>query len=167
MAVRDLTAARLRELLHYDPDTGVFAWIATSSNVAVAGSVAGGIDTSTGYVKVSVDKRTYYAHRLAWFYMYGTWPAGEIDHINGIRSDNRMANLRDVPRRINRQNQRSPLRGNKSGYLGVHWSKAANKWCASIMIDKKSRHLGLFESAEVAHAAYVKAKRELHPGGML
>lgn len=168
MAKADLTAQRLRELLHYDPETGVFTWAADSGRWGriKAGTAAGCIN-SLGYVVIMIDRRLYYAHRLAWLWARGVWPAELIDHINGVRHDNFLGNLRDASHSLNRQNQRQAQSHNKAGFLGVSWHKQTKKYCAGIWINGKKRHLGLFATAELAHAAYVSAKRLIHPGNTL
>ena len=151
---------RLRELLDYDAETGRFVWRQANKRVK-AGTVAGYVGND-GYVRIRASGTRFLAHRLAWFYVHGTWPAGEIDHINGDRSDNRIANLRDVSRLTNRQNMRRAQADNRSGLLGV--SLTNNRCKASIRSGGKNHHLGYFASPEAAHAAYVAAKRQTHEG---
>ena len=110
-----------------------------------------------------IDEREYSAHRLAWLYVHGAWPTGQIDHINGDRGDNRISNLRDVTPALNTQNQRRAARSNKSsGLLGVTANRG--RWLAQISIGGKSRNLGRYATPEEAHAVYVAAKRVLHAG---
>ncbi len=151
---------RLRELLDYDAETGRFVWRQANKRVK-AGTVAGYVGND-GYVRIRASGTRFLAHRLVWFYVHGTWPAGEIDHINGDRSDNRIANLRDVSRLTNRQNMRRAQADNRSGLLGV--SLTNNRCKASIRSGGKNHHLGYFASPEAAHAAYVAAKRQTHEG---
>jgi hypothetical protein len=158
MAKADLTAERLRELLDYDPETGVFIW-KTQSGRQPAGSVAGWKQYSRIYIKVAGFQIG--AHRLAWLYVYGAMPTNQIDHINGDPSDNRIANLRDVTDRENKQNLRKPKAGNKSGYLGVAPNK--KRWLAKITVNRQQICLGTYDTPEEAHLAYVEAKRRLHP----
>lgn len=163
-SVPALTAARLRELLHYDPETGVFTRRVRTSTRIKAGDVAGWAN-GKGYLLISVDGRDHYAHRLAWLYTHGAWPTNEIDHRNTVRNDNRIANLRDVSGAVNSQNQRRAPAHNKScGLLGVTWNKQIRKWHAQIQVDGKKRSIGYFATAELAHSAYLAAKREHHPG---
>lgn len=157
-----LTAARLREVLAYDALTGIFTWRYRKGYVP-AGSDAG-TRKETGYIDISIDRRLYKAHRLAWMYVYGQWPTQMIDHINGVRDDNRIANLRDVTCSVNCQNRRSPRRNSKSPYLGITWEKAKSKWAAQIRSEGKVILLGYFDDPAVAHTAYVAAKRQLHAG---
>ena len=119
MAKTDLTADRLRELLHYDPDTGVFTRRVATAPCVRIGDIAGCFDNSNGYLKIGVDGRQRYAHRLAWLYANGTFPVFDIDHLNGIRTDNTLLNLRDVPRKQNIENVKIARTTNKLGVLGV------------------------------------------------
>jgi hypothetical protein len=113
---------------------------------------------------ISIDGKYQLAHRLAWMMVTGSEPNDDIDHVNGIRSDNRFANLRTATRGENMQNERAARSSNKSsGLLGVSWSKAAGKWAAGIKLNGKKRHLGLFTDQQAAHEAYLVAKRDLHP----
>lgn len=158
-----ITAERLRAVVHYDPETGKFTRLirlAQRHNVGDEATHA----TANGYQRVGIDGQRYLAHRLAWLYVYGAWPAQHIDHINGDRSDNRIANLRDVPRAVNMQNRRKPQADNKSGYLGVYWERGARKWRSRVQLAGKAYEVGLFDDPAVAHAAYVHKKRQLHEG---
>ena len=166
MAAVNLTFKRLHELLHYCSDTGVFTWVKRPSNRIKIGQVAGCINVD-GYVTIRIDSEIEYGHRLAWLYSFKKWPADQVDHINGSRADNRIANLREADQRINSQNQRRARRDNKStGLLGV--TKRGNKWRAQIMCaGAANRLIGSFASPDEAHAAYLAAKRLIHPGGTL
>jgi hypothetical protein len=165
MATVDLTAQALRTILRYDPETGHFFWSnpPNRTNPRLVGRIAGW-KYSGDYWHIRVQGRLYRAHRLAWLYVHGEWPKYQIDHINGIRTDNRIANLRDVSHQANCENKRSPRSDNKSGYLGVSWSAHGHSWKASIGFSGKVKNLGYFATAEAAHAAYVEAKRRLHGG---
>jgi len=147
---------RLRTILDFDPETGLFKWAIDHSRKSKKGSLPGNINT-LGYHVLCIDRKDYYAHRLAWFYVHGVWPSGDIDHINGIRSDNRLSNLRDVTHRVNLENRRRATRTNKTGYLGVSWSKVSGKYIAGIRRGGVSKHLGLFATPVEAHAAYLAA----------
>lgn len=157
-----LGQAELLRVLHYDPMTGLFTWLVRLSQRAKVGDVAGRFRRDTGYRSIRLDGREYYAHRLAWLYMTGEWPADEIDHINGSRSDNRWANLRAADRSLNQQNERIARSTSVTGLLGAH--RRHGTFRASIVVDGRKKELGAFGTAEEAHAAYVKAKRALHPG---
>jgi hypothetical protein len=123
-------------------------------------SVAGGLSTC-GYRRINIDRRLYQAHRLAWLYVHGRWPIVELDHINGVRDDNRLANLREATRAQNNQNlsQRSD---NKSGHVGASFHKQTRRWKAQIQVGGQTRHLGLYATPEAAHDAYLAAKAEMH-----
>lgn len=155
-----ITQERLKELLHYDPNTGIFTRLKSLSPRAMRGSTAG--TTQKGRIIICIDNKRYKAHRLVWFYVYGKWPTGPIDHRNGIDNDNRLGNLRDVSQTINNQNQRIAQKNNLSGFLGV--TKFNKRWRASICIDNKMYHLGMFNSPELAHEAYLKKKQACHLG---
>ena len=155
-----ITHERLRELLHYDPESGVFTWLVRATKNIKIGDEAGDRDTH-GYLAIRIDGKRYRAHRLAWLYMTGAWPVHEIDHINGIRDDNRLGNLREATRAENQQNQ-AVRRDSSSGFTGVSWDKWRNKWQAYIKIAGRQRYLGRFPTAESAHAAYLAAKMKLH-----
>ena len=164
MADAILTAERLRELVSYDPETGVFTRI---KNVYRHPNRLGPIPCNpygNGYVYISLDGKRYLAHRVAWLYVHGTWPEGDTDHINGDRTDNRLSNLRAVSREVNNQNRRKVRANNKCGLMGVSWHTHSRCWRARIMIRGREIPLGHFESKEQAYAAYIDAKRSLHAG---
>lgn len=154
MAVAILTQQELKKHINYNPETGVFTRVNSTR-----WDFAGG-DTGTGYKRISIKGKTYKAHRLAWLYVTGNMPDGVIDHINGIRDDNRFCNLREVTTKQNAQNMKSARRDNKSGYLGVNVE--GSKFSASIKVDGKKKYLGSYPTPEQAHEAYIQAKRQLH-----
>jgi hypothetical protein len=163
MAASDLTAQRVRELLDYNPDTGVFIWRNGVGGIK-AGAVAGSLKP-TGYRRIRADGHFCYEHRLAHLFMTGDWPESFIDHINGDRCDNRWANLRLATKLINNQNTRRPRSDNKtSGLLGVSWMTRERKYRAQIWSNGTNISIGRFKTPEEAHAAYIEAKRLMHPG---
>ena len=164
-AKTNLSAERLRELLDYDPLTGNFTWKLRTSNRIKVGDVAG-TQMKTGYWSISIDGELYRAHRLVWLWIHGVWPDADIDHKNGIRTDNRIDNLRDASRSINQQNLRSARGDNThSGLLGVYMTDKLEKpWRSSINVDGKDKYLGNFCTREEAQSAYITAKRMLHAG---
>jgi hypothetical protein len=156
-----LTQTRLKEVFDYDPAVGVFTRRLKQTGVK-QGSTSGSL-SKEGYLVTSVDGKLHKCHRLAWLYMTGLWPQGNIDHINGDKSDNRFENLRDVSHRQNIQNQRKAQRSNKStGVLGT-W-KNGNGFAARITYNNSKIYLGTFKTLAEARAAYVEAKRALHAG---
>jgi len=152
-----LTQTELKRLVTYDPLTGQFMRIAGKR----AGTFTGTVVTN-GYVHVYINGQIYKGHRLAWLYTHGNWPKNQIDHINNIRSDNRIDNLRDVTCAINHQNRRRRT-NSKSGFLGVTWHKRERKWQAYIEINAKAKHLGLFKCLGQAFRARVTAEKLYHP----
>jgi hypothetical protein len=159
MANHILSSSKLKSLLHYDPETGVFTRLVRTSNRIKVGQVAGGLNGG-GYIQIRIDGVLQQAHRLAWLYMVGEWPNHEVDHKNAVTFDNRWENLRDVPHKENCQNQRASHTNSKIGILGV--SKNTKGFKSSIKKDGERIHLGTFKTPELAHEAYLVAKRELH-----
>ena len=147
----ELTAEYLRSVLHYDPATGIFTWKVRTSTRVKAGDIAG-CPGGDGYLRITVCSRKHLAHRLAWLYIRGSWPTDQIDHINRIRTDNRIANLREVSHKQNHQN-RSKSSTNTSGHPGICWHKRASKWVAQITHNYEPIHLGTFEKLEEAISA--------------
>jgi hypothetical protein len=159
-----ITQSELKEVLNYDPDTGIFTWKIKSAYKITIGDVAGNLN-SEKYIVIKIKYKLYKAHRLAWLYVYGEYPQYNIDHINCVRNDNRISNLRDIPQAINMQNQNKAQLNNKSsGLLGVCKRAKRDTWQAYIRTNKIRKHLGTFKTKELAHEAYLKAKRELHLG---
>jgi len=160
MATNLITQERLKSLLTYDPDTGEFRWAVSTSNRTPVGTVANCRD-KYGYVVIRVDKKLYKAHRLAWLYEYGVWPAKNIDHINQTPSDNRIANLREADQHENNQNRRVQ-RNSQSGVTGVSWNKTHNLWQARIYTREGCRSLGWHKSKNDAILARQNAEREIY-----
>lgn len=155
------TQRRLQQLLSYDQSSGAFSWVASNSNRALAGAVAGTF-CKNGYRYIGVDGTQYLAHRLAWVYMTGEAPPAEIDHIDTNRTNNAWSNLRSCGRRMNAENQRRPNSRGTTGFLGV--TRSRGRFKAQIQTHGRNKGLGLYETPELAHAAYVRAKRLLHEG---
>lgn len=162
MTAQCVSSEWLREHLSYDVETGIFLWRAKPKPTYDISKPAGSL-TYAGYLNISIKRRLYKAHRLAWLYVTGEWPKHQIDHVNGVRHDNRFVNLRDVTNSVNNQNLRAPQQGS-SGYLGVSFSKRNGKWRSAIWVNKKHVYLGEFKTPEEAHERYLTAKRELHAG---
>jgi hypothetical protein len=157
MAKADLTAERLKALLHYEPETGFFVWIHGTRGREIG--KAANHKNALGYIAIRVDGTSYLAHRLAWLYVFSTWPAKNIDHIDGNRSNNAITNLRDVDQSSNVFNRHGAQSNNSHGFMGV--SKKKNKWRARIVYRGARTELGVFDSAEMAHAAYLAKRQEL------
>lgn len=155
-----ISAERVREVLSYDPETGIFRWkVATSSRVSV-GDIAGQT-TWNGYIVIGIDGANWRAHRLAWLYMTGDWPKEHTDHINGKRDDNRWSNLREATRSENNRNV-AMHKNNTSGRKGIYWHKLRQKWHVTIMIDRRKIHIGYFDDPDIAAAAYRAAALKYH-----
>lgn len=147
-----ITQSELKQLLHYDPQTGWFTWLVCNSNRAAVGSPAGATRPD-GYVKIGLHGKPNLAHRLAWLYVYGDWPSKHLDHINGIRNDNRICNLREASTLENNLNK-GLQSNNTSGQKGVYWDKVNQKWYARGKVSGKSHHLGRFKSFSEASSAF-------------
>lgn len=161
MNTKKLTAERARELLAYDEESGGLTRKVSLTNSVKIGATAGSVNKK-GYVALCVDGKYYLAHRVVWLMAYGEWPKDQIDHINGIKTDNRLSNLRVVCNTINTQNKLKPSAKNSSGLLGVSWMNSAKKWRAQIQVQGKVKYLGLFTDKNEAHEAYLAAKRQYH-----
>lgn len=148
----------LKSVLHYDPATGVFTWLARTSYKSriIIGSIAGSIHKYKGCRNIWILMRGYRAANLAWFYMTGEWPGKEVDHSNMNNSDDRWLNLRLATRSQNVRNRRIP-KNNKSGYRGVYQTPYG-KWMAQIVVDKRNHYLGTYDSMEAASTAYNNAR---------
>ena len=154
----EITQEELKEMLNYDADTGLFTWVKKRNRIKVGG-VAGCIDKVNGYRVIRINRNLYRAHRLAFLYMTGKFPTDDTDHINHDRSDNRFVNLRKVTRSENLRNS-SLSSNNTSGFTGVYWEKARNKWKVCIKINGKGKHLGYFTDIDDAIACRKKVNIE-------
>lgn len=151
---------RLKELLIYDPETGVFKNKIQRGPTALAGDITGYLNPS-GYITIFIDGRHYRAHRLAWLYVYGEWPLNFIDHINHVKHDNRISNLRNATKSENMQNVVS-YKHNSSGFKGVTWHKQLGKWNAKIKVNKKTISLGCYHDLADAVQARLAAEKQYH-----
>ena len=152
-----LTQERLKQVLYYDNKTGEFTWRENSSK-SMSNKAAGFLNDQ-GYILIGIGNDKYRAHRLAWLYVYGEWPQNDLDHINGIKTDNFITNLREATDSQNLSNSKKP-KTNKSGFKGVSWHSNAKKWQSHIRVNGKSIYLGLFQTPEKAHQAYRTAARK-------
>lgn len=154
-----LTHQRLLEALHYDPETGHFYWLAPLGR-AVSGQRAGYRERKkcSVYVRTSIDGVRYYAHQLAWFYVYKVWPV-QIDHRDMDGENNRISNLRECSDTENLANRR-PYKNNKVGLKGVVCVRG--RYYAQINRGGKRKHLGTFDTAEGAHSAYADAAVQVY-----
>ena len=158
----DITLDQLRVLLHYDPETGRFTWRVKTCRKVVPGAIAGYVRPE-GYRIIRIDKRGYRANRLAWFYVTGAWPTGDVDHIDGNPRNDAFCNLRDVSTAGNIQNQkRAHARNKTGGLLGVSKLKSSKRWRARICTNGVQTVIGWFDTPEEAHQAYLEMKRQHH-----
>ncbi len=148
---------RLHELLNYNPETGIFTWKIDRGNFK-AGKQAGTLH-HLGYINIIIDWKSYGAHRLAWLYINGYFPENQIDHINRDKTDNRIKNLREATCQCNNRN-RDIQKNNKTGIVGVHWSKTSRKYRAEIKINRKTIHLGYFKILKEATQARWEAEKK-------
>ena len=157
----DLNADYVRSILDYDANTGVFRWrrredVADSWNAKFAGKIAGNVNIG-GYLRIGINNRHCYGHRLAWLVCNGEWPSTGIDHIDGNTLNNRISNLRLATYSENGQN-RLAQRNSSSGYKGVYWHSRRKVWESKIQLGKKQSHLGYFHDIENAKRAYQEAE---------
>jgi hypothetical protein len=156
-----MTQDQLKNILSYDPETGLFHWRIKPSRRFTAGMQAG--SSVNGYIRIHTNGRQYGAHRLAWLYIHGVEPEYQIDHINGNPSDNRIVNLRQATALENAQNIRKPQKNNSHGNLGVTYDPKKKLWRVRISINGTRKYIGKFKSQEQAAQAYLEAKRAMHP----
>lgn len=172
---RGISVATLREILEYDPVWGRFTWKCRNENLIADEAARNGWNgrhagrraftaSLNGYKRASIQNKRFFAHRVAWAMYHGEWPSGQIDHINGDRSDNRIQNLRVVDTAENARNTKR-FRTNTSGVTGVHWASKARRWCARIMVNQVSLDCGSYVNFEDAVAARKEAEKQygFHP----
>jgi len=148
------------ELLHYDPETGLFTHLIKRGGMAV-GSVAG-YKNPAGYVRITINYKIYQAHRLAWLYVHGIFPDALVDHIDGCTSNNRLNNLRPASNSENLKNQHRLQSHNTSGFKGVTWHKHECKWMAQAKLNGKKMFLGYFNDPKEASSAYEEFAKSKH-----
>jgi hypothetical protein len=153
-----ITKKLLMSVLDYCPESGVFTWKVRAANRIEVSDVAGS-KNHYGYITIMISNKNWRAHRLAFLYMEGAFPAGQVDHINGVYDDNRWVNLRVVDNQTNARNQKQSSK-NTSGVTGVAWSRAARKWQASIVINGRPHYLGVYDDLSVAASVRRRAERE-------
>lgn len=156
-----IDSEELRRIIEYDPETGILRDKGVRTR-GVKGRALGNHDKD-GYLLLKVYQVTYKAHRLAWLYVHGEWPKNEIDHINGVKDDNRIANLRDVSQSFNQHNILEAMKNSKSGVRGVR-RLSSGSWEANIRHQGKRVRLGTFGSINEAGKAYQQARLRLHAG---
>jgi hypothetical protein len=166
---REISAELLRATMSYDPDTGLLYWKPRTEksvherrwNSRQAGKRVGGFDHPDGYLKARVFGHAYRVHRLVWLYVYGSWPSGDIDHIDRVKDNNRISNLRIATLRENNINQKVKAT-NKSGFKGVSWDTRSRKWQVFIRVGGRNKNLGSFREIADAAEAYRRAADVQH-----
>lgn len=156
-----LTPQEVSDLFFYDETAGVLRWRNDGPNGRKSGDPAGVKTTNQGYLYTHVNRRLFLVHRLIWVVRTGRWPESQIDHVNGVTTDNRFENLRQATPRENMQNKRK-YKNSSSRFVGVYYDRRDRRWRASIRVDRKTYHLGSFAYEESARDAYVKAKAFKH-----
>lgn len=157
MPMPTLTIERLRQILRYDPETGIWTWLVRKNNRLKAGGRAG--SNAGRYWMIKIDGKSYTAHHLAFFYMEGRWPKDELDHEDTNTFNNAWKNLREATRSQNCANRRLH-KNNTSGFKGVIWHKQRQRWAAQIKRNGTTKHLGFFDTPELAASAYAIAAQE-------
>ena len=159
MTIQTLTQELLKIEFNYNQNTGIFTRL-LSGHGTKKGDVAKN-KSSNGYITITIFSKKYSVHRLAWLYMTGSWPKEQIDHINGIRDDNRWINLRECTQQQNQFNS-FKNKNNTSGYKGVYYHKESNKWYSQAGLNNKKIYLGSYEKKEEAYNAYIEFSKLNH-----
>ena len=162
MSKKKLTQERLKEALHYDPETGIFVWKISTGNVKT-GDIANCL-SFYGYIRIQVEEVRYPAHRLAWLYIYGYFPENDIDHIDRVKTNNRINNLREVSMSCNMRNTGNQ-KNNTSGVKGITFDKINNKWKARVKVNGKTKHLGRYKDFNDAVCARLAGEQCLNWSG--
>jgi len=157
-----LDAVELRKVIHYDEESGVVTWRKKLGNRTKVGALVGSVNKHSGYIQVKIYGTQYQLHRLIWLYVYGQYPMGDIDHVNHVRADNRLVNIRDVTRVQNGRNQSLPST-NTSGVVGVYWHKTNKTWIAQIRV-KDSGNIPLGSFAKFSEAVDARKLAEVAYG---
>ncbi len=153
-----ITQEHLKSILDYDLDTGLFKWKVAKQGIKI-GDIAGTI--KDGYIRIRIEGHQIYAHRLAWFYIHGNYPEKYIDHINGVKTDNRLCNLREANASQNALNKKLSIL-NSSGVKNVTFCKSSNKWRVRFKLNNKDISLGMFEDLELAELVASEARNKYH-----
>lgn len=148
----------LKNALHYNINTGVFTWLLMTGHRRTPGNIAGHINKTVGYIEIGLYGKKYYAHRLAWFYVYGYFPEHGVDHIDRNKTNNAIKNLREASQQCNLRNYGNP-KHNTSGVKGVCWDKNSNKWMSQVKINQKTKHLGCYIDFKDAVCARLAAEQ--------
>lgn len=153
--IKEISQEYLNELITYNPDNGEVRWKVKKSGNVKVGDIVGRLKAD-GYRGITIDRKEYFLHRIIWLFIHGYFPAMVIDHVNGVKDDNRLCNLREATFSQNNQN-RGMMSSNKSGFRGVQWIESSQKWRASTSFNGKTKHLGLYLTKEAAFDAYLAA----------
>lgn len=159
MPESEVSRKRITEVLDYNPETGVFNWKIQPARRWKNREQTGSLSKSDGYIRITIDGHRCAAHRIAWMWVHGKWPEGQIDHINHDRSDNRIENLRDVTVSENRKNQ-IPSKANTSGVTGVSWAARDKRWTTRITVNGKTMSLGNYKDFKDAVSARKAASKK-------
>jgi hypothetical protein len=160
LETQKLTQEYLQSILDYNKETGDFTWKVAKGRNSRVGKIAGSSHNG-GYKTIRIDKKLYLEHRLAWLYVYGEFPKQDIDHKNGVRTDNRLDNLRACTRSQNLCNKINKV-NSKSKISNVHWNKQNNKWIVNIYYQGKQKRIGTFEDIELAELVAIEARLTYH-----